>query len=392
MENASAKIYLRDDFTRKDGTKPVYLRLTIGSKVRKYSLGVSAKEDNWDKKNSRVKRGDIKHLNKNLTIESNLKKAEDIIFQFKIERKAISFHEFETLYNVVGDKSTKSFIEFALKEIETDYSNKGSYDTYRTRKSAIKKVKDFANKDLNFEDITYDFLKKLDSYMIGQGNSQTSRVRILKTIKTFINRAITHGLAKENAVNSYKYKDKCGVREYLTAEEVKRLNELLGKPETESTIKRALIPFLFSCYTGIRYKDICNLRHKNILKVEGDGKIHTFIRFTMHKTKEVQEIPLNSKAVNLLPRKTFDEDRVFRVYTNQPQNRYLKDAAKLAEIKKRITFHCSRHTFATLLLGSSVPVETVSKLLGHQDLQTTLIYAKVLPESKINAVTLLDNL
>ena len=94
----------------------------------------------------------------------------------------------------------------------------------------------------------------------------------------------------------------------------------------------------------------------------------------------------------LIPYKTFDEANVFQVYTNQPLNRYLHKAVEEAKIDKRITFHCSRHTFATILLRKNVRITTVSKLLGHKDLKTTMIYAKILPESKEEAVMALDSL
>jgi integrase/recombinase XerD len=110
----------------------------------------------------------------------------------------------------------------------------------------------------------------------------------------------------------------------------------------------------------------------------------------MHKTKDELELPLNKKAIQLIPPKTFDEDRLFPVYTNQPMNRYLQKAADLAQIPKNISFHCSRHTFATMLLSKGADITTVSKLLGHQSLKTTMIYAKILPQTKRKAVDLLD--
>jgi site-specific recombinase XerD len=205
-----------------------------------------------------------------------------------------------------------------------------------------------------------------------------------------VNRAKLQGLVKENPVMSFKYKEKVGEREYLTKDEVRLLEDLLEKPETHFTIKKALVPFLFSCYTGLRYRDIFELRHKNIVTKTDKENSALSIKFVMHKTKDLQEVPLNKKAIALIPPKTFDEDKVFRVYTNQPMNRFLKDGVELAGIKKTISFHCARHTFATLLLSAGVPIETVSKLLGHKDIKTTQIYAKVLPESKVNAIEMLD--
>lgn len=142
----------------------------------------------------------------------------------------------------------------------------------------------------------------------------------------------------------------------------------------------------------MRYRDVKALRHKNIIEDTSDGQVYKLVSFTMHKSNEQIDIPLNDRALALLPNCGFREDNVFSVYSNQPLNRYLKDAASLAGINKPISFHCSRHTFATLLLNREIPIEAVSKLLGHKDIKTTQIYAKILPKTKLNAVRVLDSL
>lgn len=390
MESYSAKIYVRDDYQRKDGSNTIYLRITINRKTKKYSIGVNVNMNYWDPRNLRVKRGDLAHLNKNLAIESALKKANDILFQSKIDRIPLDFNAFESKFYVNGQKADLTFTEFALMEIEQDFQNKGSFETYRTRKSAIKKIEDFAGGKVAFRDIDFNFLKRLDSSMINEGNSDSSRARILKTIKTFFNRAVMQDIVNENPVKKYKYKANDGEREYLTYEELQKFEKLYHSPSTHKTLKKALKPFLFCCHTGLRYRDISEIRFKNLKTHKEKGTKTTFLSFIMHKTQKHHEIPLNNKALALLPEKTFDEDKIFRVYTSQPMNRYLKTITQKTKVEKRITFHCSRHTFATLLLGSGAPIETVSKLLGHEDIKTTMIYARILPENKINAVNNLE--
>jgi integrase len=392
MENASAKIYLRDDFQRKDGTNPIYLRVTIKRRTKKYSLTISVFQKYWDAEKLRVKRGDLKHLSKNHIIESSLITAQSIINDLKTQRVPITFEAFESRFLVKGEKKNKdSFLDFFLSEVECDYKHKGSYDTYRSRITIINKLRTFANGDIVFSDIDLDFIKRYENHMINLGNNQSTRAKNLRSIKAMINRAIVQGLMKENPTYRIKYSEKRSEREYLTKEEVKALLELFRKEDTHKSIKRALEPFLFCCFTGIRYRDIRDLKFKNVVKVKGiNGVETTMLRFVMHKTKEFHEVPLIPEAMALLPKKTFNEDNVFKVYTNQPQNRFLKVAMKMAQIKKKISFHCSRHTFATLVLGSNQPIEVVSKLLGHQDIKTTQIYAKILPQSKINAVNALS--
>ena len=102
----------------------------------------------------------------------------------------------------------------------------------------------------------------------------------------------------------------------------------------------------------------------------------------MHKTQDDVSIPLPPQAIVLLE-EGFQNQRVFKVNANQVTNRYLKEISEKAKIKKKITFHCARHTFATISLSIGIPLEVVSKLLGHKDLKTTMIYAKILDDLKI---------
>ena len=142
-------------------------------------------------------------------------------------------------------------------------------------------------------------------------------------------------------------------------------------------MKNTLKCFLFSCYSGLRYQDLFNLKYSNI----ADG----FIDIEMEKTNETLRIPLSSKALKLIGHeKHKTTDKVLNVYTNQKVNDYLKVGLTLAGIKKNMSFHCSRHTFASISLNLNIPLNVVSKLLGHNDLKTTLIYAKLDEQTKVD--------
>lgn len=393
MEGTSAKILLRQDYKKSDGRYPVYLQVIINRKPIKISLkNVSVKELHWDEKKGAVKKGDPEHLKKNLVINSALVRAEKILNDYKINFKPLDSKQFLSEFNPPTKVKTTSFIEYAKEYIETMYRSNGSYDTYRTRKSFLNKVKLFVKGDLLFEDITLDFIEKFkESMIVKDKNSTNSVARILKTMKTIINDAIANGLIKENIFDKIKIYTKEGQREALTDDEVCRLEALVKSNDTPQTTKKALIPFLFSVYTGIRFRDISDLRFKNLIKTHEKGTCKEYLQFTMHKTKDEIRIPLGKKAIALLPPKTYVEAKIFRVYSNQPLNRYLKDAMKQAGIKKEITFHCARHTFATLALDAEVPIEIVSKLLGHSSLKPTQTYAKPSTKLKENAINKLNN-
>jgi integrase len=134
-------------------------------------------------------------------------------------------------------------------------------------------------------------------------------------------------------------------------------------------LKKVLHQFLLTYYTGMRYQDLKNFSNEHI---KGN-----FIVLKMHKTQKEVEIPLIDESKKLLPTdRKIDGQPIFNVYCNQAFNKYLKELAILAGIKKNISHHCARHTFATLALDNGMALEVISKILGHSSLKVTLIYAR----------------
>lgn len=179
-------------------------------------------------------------------------------------------------------------------------------------------------------------------------------------------------------------------REFLTVEELERMKEtFVRNPET----KRA---FLFACYTGLRISDIKSLVYGDI-KVEQNthgGKIYV-IRKMMLKTRKVVGVPLSNKAMSYLPNdftQHSKDEKVFNLPTEGSINGMLKTWAKDAQVDKVVTFHTSRHTFATLALTLGADIYTTSKLLGHQNVRTTQIYAEVIDAKKEEAISLFDKI
>ena len=208
------------------------------------------------------------------------------------------------------------------------------------------------------------------------GNNENTINKSLSFVKVMINRAINDSAIRTNPIKEYKLKKIAGTREYLNIQELEKLEKLEFKELTKPQ-RNTLKYFLFSCYTGLRYQDIKDLCFRSI----NNGMITVI----MHKTKEKVTIPVIHKAFQMLG-DGFPEQKVFKVYTNQVTNRYLKELMVLALIKKRISFHCARHTFATVCLELGIPLEYVNSLLGHQDLKTTQIYAKILDYKKIEVM------
>lgn len=204
-----------------------------------------------------------------------------------------------------------------------------------------------------------------------------------------LNKAVKRELIERNPCDFIPSEDKPkrseSHREYLTLEEVKKMMDTECK---DIRVKRL---FLFSCFTGLRYKDIFYLKWKNIIKVE-EGVYQ--LEIVQQKTKQLVTVPLSENAIKWLPERYMDgeENRIFQMPETSCAYDYLHDWSKKAGITKNVTFHVARHTYATLLLYYGADLYTVSKLLGHTNVRTTQIYAKVMDESKRKAVSLIPNI
>ena len=188
-------------------------------------------------------------------------------------------------------------------------------------------------------------------------------------------------LDKDPFIN-YKLKFKKTERQFLTEREIRLIEETSFQAPSYSKIKDL---FIFACYTGLSYVDVRELKANHLVKgMDGNDWLYT----KRTKTDEPLKIPLLPKAKEIIKKYKDDPDiiaseRLLPIYTNHMINRTLKDIADTCGILKRVTFHVARHTFATAItLSNGVPIETVSKLLGHTKLSTTQIYARVV-EKKV---------
>ncbi len=206
-------------------------------------------------------------------------------------------------------------------------------------------------------------------------------------LNTMLNHAVREGLLKKNPFyeldGKEKFKKTPSFREYLTIEELKALADVpTGSPITKQT-------FLFCCFTGLRHSDMTALRWRDIQKTDAGEVIYVP---SMQKTKRPVIVPLGIQARKWLPEKSdaLPDDKVFAdAPTLGCANRALKHMAKRASIDKTISFHCSRHTFATMTLTAGGDIYTTSKMLGHTNVHTTEIYADVVMEKKVDAVNLM---
>lgn len=272
----------------------------------------------------------------------------------------------------------KDFLDYfrSLTEAKRRASSKSNYETWV---SVLKYLKQFSGGQLTFGQVTESLCRDFKSYLLGKcGLSNNTAAQYFDKFKASVREAADAGLLPANhpakRVKSIKAEDV--QREFLTFEELLRLSRT---PFGYENLRRAA---LLSALTGLRYSDIAKLTWKEIHR-DGD---ECYIRFRQKKTGSAETLPISTEAAELLG-ETFDGDELVFRELQYWQCGYLKEWTDAAGIDKRVTFHCFRHTFATLQLTFGTDIYTVSKMLGHKNLQTTQIYARVIDQKKREAAT-----
>lgn len=286
----------------------------------------------------------------------------------------------------LGDKRKQSFIAYYEDLIDS----KNSENTKSSWQNALTHFKNFAGETVTFGTLTREKLEQFKRYLLKlESVSPNSAQVYFSRIKTALNQAVKDGIIPSNPAAFITIRKVERLPVFLTLEEVQKL---ATTPCGNEHVRNA---FLFSCFSGLRYSDLISLTWDNIR----DG----YIEFRQQKTGRSERLPLSPQAREILiwqqkaarsPRTKQErhENAVFFLPRQSVIDKLLKKWAKDAKIGKSLSLHKARHTFATLSLASGIDIYTTSKLLGHKNLQTTQIYARVVDEKKRQAVELLPTL
>lgn len=268
----------------------------------------------------------------------------------------------------------------------TKLGNKRKASNHDNWVSALNYLDDFTNGKLKFADLNEKFLEDFKEYLLTTKSkksdkttlAQNSAVSYFNKVKAALKQAYKDGILQSDLNAKVKpIKAAETRREYLTIEE---LNKLVKTPCNNDLLKRAA---LFSALTGLRFSDIQKMTWSELEYIEGQGY---FLNFSQKKTKGIEYYRISEQAVSLLNEKGEPVAKVFEgLEYSAYHNKHLFQWIGAAGITKDITFHCFRHTFATLQLFNGTDIYTVSKMLGHKDLKTTQIYAKIVDDTKRKA-------
>lgn len=374
--------------TTKEGQLPIYLRVTIGGKRFEISTHRAVEPGKWLMEAGKVK-GNSEE-SRSLNAYFNILKAQVYSYQRELlhEGKPVTIETFKEKWLGVKEKPVlllevfRRHNEQMEKLVGKDYAA-GTLGRYRT---SLQHTSEFVQWKYNTVDVdvtklNYGFISDYEFWLKSFKNcAHNTTMKYLGNFKKVIHICLKNGWLQRDPFLGFKMSKKEVVREFLTWDELQKM------AEKEFELKRlALVRdiFLFSCYTGLAYADVQKLqRHEVIEGVDGQVWIHTCRR----KTETISRIPLLSIALQVLNKykdhaQCINQNLVLPVPSNQKLNAYLKEIATVCGIRKPLTFHTARHTFATTVtLSNGVPIESVSRMLGHTNIKTTQHYAKVLDQ------------
>ena len=355
-------VFDRKKVATKEKKGLVQIEVCSERKRKWIGTGVKVYADQWDDKRKVTARPDSLDLNMKLDLMmSNI-----LEYVNSLIRRKVPF-DFESLDVFLKNSSeSDSFIDFIVRR--TDERKDRAEGTIKHYRTLVKVLEDFGRINY-FHDLTRSNITMFDDYLRSKGIKDTTVYGYHKNMKAYINEAIRFGIISENPYVGLKInRGKSDKRKYLTYEEMRRMERCRI---TDPSVNRVRDLFLFQCYTGLAYSDLYKFDFASDVERRGNKFIIADRRV---KTNEDYFIVLLSPAMEILRKYDFD----LPVISNQKYNDYLKVAASFAKIDKNLTTHCARHTFAVFALNNGVPMESVSKMLGHTNIKTTQIYAKVL--------------
>lgn len=377
----SVLFFIRREKKRKDGTCPIMCRITIDGIESRFNTKVYVEDARWNVKANKVSGNNPENRKKNARlddIKASLHRIYHEIQRFDVATPERIKGEFlgldqsgETLLNLF-DKHNK--------DVESLVGISRSPATLQKYKVTRKHVANFIKKkyrvsDIPLKSINHMFIQDFEIYLLTHEKvSHNTMAKFMQFFKRIIILARNNGLINRDPFANYKIRLKKVDRGYLTEEE---LTKIMIKKFPTKRLEQVRDVFLFSCFTGLAYIDVKRLS-KDDIRTSFDGNL--WILTKRKKSDVTVTVPLMEIPQKILAKYegALPEDKILPVLSNQKMNAYLKEIADVCGITKNLTFHLARHTFATTVtLSKGVPIETVSKMLGHTNIQTTQIYARI---------------
>lgn len=387
---ASVAIIFRKDKLNQKDEAPIHLRIIKNRKINYVTSGIMLPQKFWDIKKNRIKGGFPNSARLNSFLANKFAELQDQVFEHETISKSLSTH---TLKEKIYGKKPSDFFSFAEEAIE-QYLKAGKVGTYDKYRSILAKLRNYHyGKQLMFQDMTFAFLLKYEKHLREVLGNKTNTIhKDMKLFRKVFNDAYRQDLIEhnQNPFLKYQMKTEKTQRTYLTEDELKLIENFSPTPGTRLELHRDM--FVFASYAGgLRVSDVLQLKRKNF-----DGK---HIHLTVKKTGEQLSINLPNHAVEIMTRykrkKTSNDQFLFPMLPDDLNlndavkvdraitcattyiNKNLKIIARKVGIEKNLSFHISRHTWATRALLKGISMDKVSKIMGHAAIKETQIYAKI---------------
>ena len=373
--------YLRSNYVNKEGKTSVMLRIYLNNeRLSLGSTGISVKSSQWDKEKERIKGRTTEALNTNLQLD-NIASGLQSIFRRIEMSDVVSLERIKSEF--LGKKEEIDTLMQLFEKHNGDVAKqvgvsvgKATLQKYNVCKRHFSEFleKQYKRSDLKLTELTYVVIREFDLYLRTEvGQNPNTATKTMKTFKTITLLGQKMGVLLHDPFMNHRFHIEPVNRGFLTDEEILCIaHKQINIPRLE--LIRDI--FIFSCFTGLAYIDVSNLTPDHIVTLGDKQWIMTQRQKTSVETN-VLLLDIPKAIIAKYGGKTYRNGKLFPMLTNQKTNSYLKEIADICGIKKNLTFHLARHTFATMSLSKGVPMESVSKMLGHTNIRTTQIYARI---------------
>ena len=387
MKNSISQLfYIKRSKADSNGKVNIYLRITVNGRRAELSIQRKVSLDKWNSSAGKIKgfSNEAQEINQYIDLISNKIN--------KIHQRFIQDEKPFTSVNIRDKYLGKDENRKMLLKIFQDHNNQvekligkdfaaGTALRYRTAKSHVEDYIKYEYKldDIPVQEVDHKFITGLEYYLKTERScAHNTAIKYITNFKKVIRIAYANDWISKDPFFNWKARLKTVDREFLSEEEIQNMIE---KKFHISRLEQVKDIFIFSCFTGLAYADVKKLTKDNIvIGIDGNKWINT----KRTKTNTISNIPVLPEAATVIEKYANHKEVIYGnkllpILSNQKMNAYLKEIADLCDITKNLTFHLARHTFATTVtLTNGVPIESVSKMLGHKSLKTTQHYAKIL--------------
>lgn len=373
----TTKIVIKEDHIRTDGTCAIYLQMFLNKVRKKIPLHLAVRPSDFDKVKQRVKSKAPLSRDFNLIIEKALGDINTIEVNYRLSNEVLTMEKLLSEYT--NPSSRIDFLKFWEVEMEHQKLTK-DLATYNQQMGTLRKVKKYKESIFFYELDKIFFEKMIGHFEKVDKNGVQTIFTLKKNFKKYLHIANDKGIKTALSYKDIKTPSPISKRTFLDGEEITKMNEFYNSNFINENLKSILGQFLFSCFTGLRISDSQAITTDNII-----GNV---LAFTAVKTGKFQRIQLNETALTFI-----GEKEVFATkYSEKHINAELKNIAKACGIRKHVTFHVARHSFATNFLICGGRVEVLQKLLGHSSIRETMVYVHIVDSIVDTQIFNLDNL